>query len=182
MSMQEASMKEAPMQSSTGVPWWLVLMEGIFAVILGLLLFSAPGMTTAVMVQFIGIYWLVAGIFKIVSIFLDSSMWGWKLFAGVLGMIAGLLILQHPLWSPFVLAGTLVLVLGIQGLIFGVIGIVQAFAGGGWGPGLLGGLSVILGILLLSNVWIAALATPWVIGAFALIGGIAAVVQAFRMK
>jgi uncharacterized membrane protein HdeD (DUF308 family) len=182
MSMQEASMKEAPMQSSTGVPWWLVLMEGIFAVILGLLLFSAPAMTTAVMVQFIGIYWLVAGIFKVVSIFLDSSMWGWKLFAGVLGMIAGLLILQHPLWSPFVLAGTLVIVLGIQGIIFGVIGIVQAFSGAGWGPGLLGGLSVILGILLLSNVWIAALSTPWVIGAFALIGGIAAVVQAFRMK
>jgi uncharacterized membrane protein HdeD (DUF308 family) len=75
-----------------------------------------------------------------------------------------------------------VLVLGIQGIIFGVIGIVQAFSGGGWGPGLLGGLSVILGILLLSNVWIAALATPWVVGAFALIGGIAAVVQAFRMK
>jgi uncharacterized membrane protein HdeD (DUF308 family) len=182
MSMQEATMKEAPAQGSMGVPWWLVLIEGIFAIILGLLFFSAPGMTTAVVVQFLGIYWLVAGMFKIVSIFLDSSMWGWKLFAGVLGILAGLLILQHPIWSPFVVAGTLVIVLGIQGIIFGVIGLVQAFQGAGWGPGLLGVLSVVLGIALLSNVWISALATPWVVGAFALIGGIAAVVQAFRMK
>jgi uncharacterized membrane protein HdeD (DUF308 family) len=182
MSVQEASMKEAPVQGSMGVPWWLVLIEGIFAVILGLLLFSAPAMTSAVLVQFIGIYFLVAGMFKIISIFLDSSMWGWKLFAGVLGVIAGLLVLQHPIWAPFVLAGTLVIVIGIQGIIFGVVGLVQAFRGGGWGMGILAVLAIALGILLLGHVWIATLTTPWVVGAFALVGGIAAIVQAFRMK
>lgn len=170
------------MKVSKGVPWWLVLIEGIFAVILGLLLFSYPGATTAVMVQFLGIYWLVAGFFRIISIFIDSSMWGWKLFAGILGVVAGLLILQHPLWSPFVLAGTLVIILGIEGIIFGIIGLVQAFMGGGWGTGILGVLSIVLGLVLLGNVWITALATPWVLGAIAVIGGIAAVVQAFRMR
>jgi uncharacterized membrane protein HdeD (DUF308 family) len=176
------SAQAAPMQGSKGVPWWLVLIEGIFAVILGLLLFSYPGATTAVMVQFLGIYWLVAGMFRIISIFIDSSMWGWKLFAGILGVVAGLLILQHPLWSPFVVAGTLVIILGIQGIIFGVIGLVQAFMGGGWGVGILGALSIVLGLFLLANVWATALATPWVVGAFAVIGGIAAIVQAFRMR
>jgi len=182
MSMQEASMKNETMQSSMGVPWWLVLIEGIFAVILGLLLFSAPAMTTAVVVQFLGIYFLVAGMFRIISIFIDSHMWGWKLFAGILGVIAGLLVLQHPIWAPFVVAGTLVIVIGIEAIIFGVIGLVQAFNGGGWGIGILGVLSVALGILLLGHLWIAALTTPWVVGAFALVGGIAAIVQAFRMK
>ena len=176
------SAQAAPMKVSKGVPWWLVLIEGIFAVILGLLLFSYPGATAAVMVQFLGIYWLVAGFFRIISIFIDSSMWGWKLFAGILGIVAGLLILQHPLWSPFVVAGTLVIILGIEGIIFGIIGLVQAFMGGGWGTGILGVLSIVLGLVLLGNVWITALATPWLLGAIAVIGGIAAVVQAFRMR
>jgi uncharacterized membrane protein HdeD (DUF308 family) len=54
--------------------------------------------------------------------------------------------------------------------------------GGGWGEGILGVLSIVLGALLLANVWATALAAPWVLGAFAVIGGIAAIVQAFRMR
>lgn len=176
------SVKEAPVHGTQGMPWWLVLIEGIFAAIVGLLLFSAPGMTTAVLVQFLGIYWLVAGFIRIISIFIDSDMWGWKLLAGILGVVAGLLILQHPLWSPFVVGATLIIILGLVGIIFGIIGLVQAIRGSGWGEGILGVLSIVLGCLLLANVWVAALATPWILGAFAVIGGIAAVVQAFRMR
>ena len=64
---------------AAGLPWWAVLCEGIALIALGLLLLAAPGMTTLIVVQFVGIYWLVAGIFKIVTIFLDRSGWGWKL-------------------------------------------------------------------------------------------------------
>jgi len=35
------------------VPWWLVLLEGIALVILGILLFASPGMTTLILVQFL---------------------------------------------------------------------------------------------------------------------------------
>jgi len=68
-----AMVKEA---EAAGVPWWMVLIEGIALGILGLLLLASPGMSTFLLVQFVGIYWLVAGIFKIISIFLDSSGWG----------------------------------------------------------------------------------------------------------
>ncbi len=87
------------------VPWWLVLIQGIAGVIIGLLLLINPLKTTVFLVQFLGIYWFVSGIFGIVSIFLDKSMWGWKLFAGLLGIFAGVLILQHPLWSTAAGAG-----------------------------------------------------------------------------
>ena len=132
-----------------GVPWWLVLIEGISLIILGLLMLASPGMSTLILIQFVGIYWLVAGIFKIVSIFMDSTDWGWKLVGGILGILAGLIVLQHPLWSPLVIGATLIIILGVQGLIVGVIGLVQAFRGAGWGAGIIGAVSILIGLLLL---------------------------------
>ena len=112
-----------------GVPWWLVLIEGVSLIIVGLLMLASPGMSTLILIQFVGIYWLVAGIFKIVSIFIDSADWGWKLVGGILGILAGMIVLQHPIWSPLVIGATLIIILGVQGLIIGVVGLVQAFRG-----------------------------------------------------
>lgn len=165
-----------------GIPWWLVLIQGIAAVIIGILLLLYPAATLFVLIQFLGIYWMVSGIFGIVSIFIDSSMWGWKLFAGILGIIAGILILQHPIWSGLLVPTVLVFVLGIQGLIIGIVNLIQAFQGGGWGIGILGALSIVFGIILIGSPFVAALALPWVAGIFALVGGIFGIIAAFRLK
>jgi uncharacterized membrane protein HdeD (DUF308 family) len=169
-------------QSEPQIPWWLVLLEGIALIIIGLMLLAKPGMTTVIAVQIIGIYWLVGGVFKIISIFLDSSMWGWKLFAGIVGILAGIVILQHPIWSPLVVGGTLVVILGIEGLIYGGISVFQAFKGAGWGVGILGVISILFGILLLANVWVFTFSLPWAIGILSIVGGIVAIVMAFRLK
>ena len=52
-------------------PLWLVLLEGIAALILGFLLLTNTPETVFVVVQFVGVYWLIDGIFRLVSIFLD---------------------------------------------------------------------------------------------------------------
>lgn len=165
-----------------GFPWWAVLIQGIFAIIIGILLLTYPGATTLVIVQFIGIYWLVSGIFSLVGIFMDRSMWGWKLFAGVIGILAGLAIMRHPLWSTFLLPTVLVIFLGIDGLIIGVIGLIAAFQGGGWAAGILGVLSLLFGLLLLFSPFIAALALPWIYGFLGIIGGLTAMFAAFRQR
>ena len=165
-----------------GIPWWLILLQGIALVILGLLLLTSPGATLLILVQFLGIWWLVQGLFQIVSIFIDSSLWGWKLFAGILGIVAGIIILQHPLWSAILVPGVVIIILGIQALIFGVVELVQAFQGGGWGIGLLGALSIIFGIVLLAHPLIGVAVLPFVLGGFGLVGGIAAVVAAFTLR
>ena len=125
---------------------------------------------------------MVGGIFKIISIFLDSSMWGWKLAAGILGILAGLVVLNHPLWSPLVVFGTLVVMLGIQGIIYGGISVFSAFKGAGWGAAILGVLNIIIGIYLLLNIGAATLAAPWAMAILAIVGGIAAIVMAFRLR
>jgi uncharacterized membrane protein HdeD (DUF308 family) len=166
----------------TGFPWWLVLLEGIAAAIVGLFLLTAPGATLFVLIQVLGIYWLVGGIFRIVGIFIDNSLWGWKLVGGVLGILAGIVVLQHPLWSSVLVPAVYLVVLGIQGLVLGGVSLVMAFRGEGWGVGILGVLSIVFSLILLFNVWIGVAALPFLLGAFGVVGGILAIVAAFMMR
>src|SRR5947209_4688881 len=136
---------------SMSIPWWLVLLEGIAAVIIGLFLLMSPGITLLFLVQVAGFFWLFGGILRIVSIFVDSSLWGWKLIGGIIGVLAGILVLQHPIWSTLLVPAVYVIILGIQGIIVGVTSLVVAFSGGGWGAGILGVLSIVFGIILLLN-------------------------------
>jgi len=164
------------------LPWWMVFIEGIALVILGILLLAKPGMTSLIVVQFMGIYWFIAGIFKIISIFVDSELWGWKLFAGIVGIAAGIAVIQHPLWSTAVVGNTLIIFLGIGGIIMGGVSIYQGYKGAGVVTGILGVVSLILGIVLLLHAWVFTLSLPWVLGILALAGGIATIVASFRLK
>src|SRR5215213_8059509 len=164
------------------LPWWLVLLEGIAAAIIGLFLLTAPGATLFVLIQVLGIFWLVGGLFRLISIFLDSALWGWKLVGGVLGILAGIVVLQHPVWSSVLVPAIYIIILGIQGLILGGVNLVMAFRGEGWGIGILGALSIVFGLVLLFNVWIGVAALPFVLGAVGIVGGGAAIAIAFAMR
>ncbi|MEZ4517304.1 MAG: DUF308 domain-containing protein [Chloroflexota bacterium] len=172
----------AHLQPPSDPPWWLILIEGIALIIIGALFLINPAKTAVIATMVLGIYWLVSGVLSIVSIFIDSSAWGWKLLVGALGIIAGIIILQHPLWSPAVVGATLIIILGIQGILMGIMQLIMALQGGGWGLAIIGVISLVIGVILLFNVWIAAVSLPWVIGIFAIIGGILAVIEAFRER
>ena len=163
-------------------PWWAILIQGIFSIIIGILLLAYPGATTLVIVQFIGIYWLITGIFSLVGIFMDKAMWGWKLFAGVIGILAGLSIMRHPLWSTIMLPTVMVIFMGISGLFIGVAGLIGAFKGGGWAAGILGALSMLFGLILLGSPFIAALTLPWIYGVLGIVGGFSAIFAALRQR
>lgn len=168
--------------------WWLVLIEGIALVVIGAIMLWAPAKTKldtySVLVALLGIYWIVAGILALVNMFMDHTAWGWKLFIGIVSIIAGGYILMYPIASALVLPRIFVLVLGLWGILQGILYLVLAFKGGGWGLGILGGLLILLGIYLVAN-WTApgmGLATIWAAAITALIGGIVLIVQAFRQR
>src|SRR3984893_1168042 len=140
-----------------GTPWWMLLLEGIAALVIGLFLITSPGMTVLVLTQFVGFFWLFTGILSLVNLFMDSSQWGWKLAGGILGILAGLAVIRNPLWSALLLPTLLVIMLGIQGLVQGVVKFVQAFRGGGLGSVVLGLLHFAFGIILLSSLLMSAL-------------------------
>src|SRR5215207_2496745 len=133
----------AESMEGTTTPWWLVLLEGIFAAIFGLLLLTAPGATLIFLVQVLGFYLFIDGILRVVSIFIDHSLWGLKVVVGILGLIAGIVVLQHPLWSAIALPAYLVYFIGFLAMFQGFGGLIQAFRGGGWSAGILGVLSVV---------------------------------------
>ena len=78
--------------------WWLVLLEGIAGLILGLLTLTRPEFVATVIVLFIAIWAIWGGIFRIVAAIrlrkeLDSE---WLLiFGGAVSILFGLMLLKH---------------------------------------------------------------------------------------
>jgi uncharacterized membrane protein HdeD (DUF308 family) len=169
-------------------PWWLTLIAGISALIIGAILLWAPAKTKIetyqLLVAILGIYWLVEGIFEIIAIFIDHSMWGWKLFIGIISIAAGAYILSYPIASGLALPKIFALVLGIWGLMYGIILLIMAFSGGGWGAGILGVLGIIFGLALTINYTATGMGISmvWSAAVLGVIGGIALIVQAFRQR
>ena len=101
---------------------------------------------------------------------------------GLLGIAAGLLVLNHPLFAAVLLPATLVFYLGVLGIVMGILAIIGGFSGGGIGSFIFGVLNLLIGILLLSSPVAATLAVPFVFGILLLIEGIALIVWAFRVR
>jgi uncharacterized membrane protein HdeD (DUF308 family) len=169
-------------------PWWLTLISGILAVIVGATLLwgglANKVQTYMLIVTLIGIWWMVQGIFDIIGIFIDKSMWGWKLFIGIISIFAGYYVLAYPIVSAIALPKIFVLVLGIWGLMYGIILLIMAFQGGGWGAGILGVLGIIFGISLMANYYMPGmgLAMLWTAALFAFFGGFVMIFRAFQQR
>ncbi|MBK7216513.1 MAG: DUF308 domain-containing protein [Candidatus Promineofilum sp.] len=164
------------------MPWWIPLIEGIALLIVGVLLLTSPIETTLRLTRILGLFWFVGGIFEIVSIFIDRSAWGWKLIGGLIGLWAGYYLIMTPVAGALILGFTVIVFLGIQALLMGIVHLVQALRGAGWGIGLLGIINLIFGVILLSNTLIGIASLPLIIGIFAIIGGIGTIFMAFRLR
>ena len=164
--------------------WWLVLLQGIASLILGLMLFIVPAITLPALVVFLGAYWLVMGIFSIIGIFIGYSRahWGWALFSGILGIIAGILVLSSPLLAAILLPAILAVIIAIQGILIGIVSLIHGFKGSGGGAIAIGIVSMAFGAVLLIWPLYAGFTMVIVIAVFAILGGIAAIVNSFQIR
>ena len=152
--------------------WWVFLLQGFAGIIIGLMLITEPGATLVALTTVLGFYWLITGVLALVQVFVDrATPWVWSLLAGLVGILAGLFVLRHPLVAALTVPTVLVIILGIQGLVIGAVQIIGGFKGGGIGPFILGAINVLVGILLLGSPLAAALAVPLVFGVLLLIQG-----------
>jgi uncharacterized membrane protein HdeD (DUF308 family) len=136
--------------------YWITLARSVLAVILGLALILQPEKTRPMLVNFMGMFWLMAGIM--------SLRWGTtgerarraSVVAGIVGIVAGALVLIRFLIID-VLGQQVVYV--ILGILIGLIGLVHVLEGVRTGPDrlrqrswtgtLLGALEIGLGLVLL---------------------------------
>jgi len=163
--------------------WWVFLLQGFAGIIIGLMLITEPGATLVALTTVLGFYWLITGVLALVQVFVDrATPWIWSLLAGLVGILAGLFVLRHPLVAALTVPTVLVIILGIQGLVIGAVQIIGGFKGGGIGPFILGAINVLVGILLLGSPLAAVLAVPLVFGVLLLIQGAGLMILAFRVR
>jgi len=151
----------------------ILLFGGIVSLVFGILLFTQTTATLAVIMLLVGLTWFIQGVVTLVAIFIDKQAWGWKLFGGIIGVAAGLLVLQNPIASTLAVPAVLSILLGIFGVLIGVSALIAAFQGEGWGVGIFGAVSLLIGLLLMFNSIVGGQALVWMTALlFVIQGGI----------
>src|SRR4051794_23863521 len=96
-----------PVIRQAGKSWWLLLLWGVSMIVLGLYLIFQPGMTAVVLVQVMAVFWLVGGAFDVADAVLNKTdpQRVWRIVGGLIGIIAGGIILINPLLGTFIAIG-----------------------------------------------------------------------------
>jgi uncharacterized membrane protein HdeD (DUF308 family) len=161
--------------------WWAQLLRGIAAVLFGLAALLWPGMTLLVLLVIFALYALVDGLFAIVAGIRDTGGRRWLLLAeGVLGLLAGLVVLFWPGTTALVL----VYVISAWAIFTGLLKVIMSISfrrqvENWWLMGLGGALSLIFGGILGFLPGAGLLTLVWLVGIYALILGVALIALGF---
>jgi uncharacterized membrane protein HdeD (DUF308 family) len=172
-------MKQLGQRSSTSL-----FVFGALAVVFGVIAAIFPVATALTLVVLWGCYALIDGIVAGVMAFrpAEGSSRGLLILTAIVGILAGLFAIFHPISSGVALAW----VLGIWLLVRGVMEIISAFSGqretSRWLLVLGGLLWLAAGVLMVSFPGVAALSISLWIGVLAIIWGIVLVVVGFRVR
>jgi uncharacterized membrane protein HdeD (DUF308 family) len=163
-------------------PWWLLLLWGVLTIVIGLAFLLSPAVTTIMFVTFLGAYWLVGGIFVLAGLAVDRTNMALKLLLASVNVLAGLLILLHPIYSTIFAIEFLVLFLGFWACFIGAVHLYHAFSSKDTGNGILGAISIVFGILLLLHSVAVVVILPFVAGGFCMISGLTTMYVAYVAK
>lgn len=165
--------------------WALLLLWGLSWIILGLFLVFRPGITAILLVQFMAVFWVVGGVIDLMSglSHADQPGRGWRIFGGILGAVAGVILIVHPILGTIVTIAFQYFLLAFAAIVVGVINMFGGFKPTlSWGGSLLGLVQVILGIFLVTHPMMGMLAYVPTLGCIIIVGGIVTIVAAFRVK
>jgi uncharacterized membrane protein HdeD (DUF308 family) len=95
----------------------LTAILGVLSVIVGFALLRTPFQSIEVFIFVLGVFWLVQGIMTLVAAFAQTAGRNWRLLSGLLGILAGAIVLVYPISS----AVTLALVGGVWLVILGAM-------------------------------------------------------------
>jgi uncharacterized membrane protein HdeD (DUF308 family) len=158
------------------------LLGGLTAAIFGVILLIRTEEALGLLMILLGLWWLIQGAFMVFSVFVDRTDMWWKLFVGVIGLAAGVIVLANPVESAAVLGSTIAIILGILGILIGVVAVIGSFRGGGFGALVFGIISALIGLLFVFNPLSTASVTVTVLAVLLIIDGIAGMYLAIRYK
>ncbi|HUJ34980.1 MAG TPA: DUF308 domain-containing protein [Solirubrobacteraceae bacterium] len=105
--------------------WWLAILIGVLSIVAGIIVVLKPSNSLSTLAVIFGIFILIDGIVEIVAAIAgDSESRGLLAVIGTLSVIAGVLLIRHPLGGVRAVA----LLLGIWLIAAGVVRLIGAFA------------------------------------------------------
>jgi uncharacterized membrane protein HdeD (DUF308 family) len=169
-----------------GEYWWLFLLRGIFALVLGIMGFPMPGTSLAILMIFLGFYMLMDGMFSIMAAVTErtaTKRWGWRLGLGIFGVLAGVV----TFFNPFATAIALFYLIAFWGMVIGISETIMAIRlrkqihGEGWYI-LTGAVSIIFSVLILLDPLAGAITLTFLFGAYAAVIGLLLILLSFRLR
>lgn len=194
MVVTEEAVRNPVALCSLAENWWVFLLRGLLALVLAIIAFLMPAESLLALTLVYGAFSLVDGVFSLISAVRKirrGKRWGWLVFRGVIGIVAGVVVLILPWFSTWVLAAFLWVSIGVWSLSIGFVEILTAWrlrkeiSGEIWLV-LSGLLSIALGLLV---VWMfvtrpieSFLVAGWVVGGYAALLGCFTILLAFRLR
>lgn len=110
-------------RKTTGA-WWIVFLIGIVGIVVGVLSFIHPGNVALVIFYLVAAWLIIAGFFSIISALLRATGVEWlAIIGGILSVIIGIIFLFHPTSSIL----SIVWLLGLFALVYGIFQVIKAF-------------------------------------------------------
>ena len=181
-SIQESIAQAA---QAVGRSWWVILLYGIVGVIFGIMAIMRPMEAAVALAWAAGIMALVEAVISFFALFSKDApvSKGWLLFYAVISAIFGVLAIMNPM----IMAGSLVIVLGLWLIIAGIYRIVFAIRvrkviDGEWWMILAGVLGILLGVMFIAEPVAGVVTSALWIGILAQVYGIFQIMASFRIR
>lgn len=166
--------------------WWVLALRGIVAILFGAVALYWPQLTLLVLVSLFAGYAIFSGIVSVAGAIRNHTHddhWWLFLIIGLVGIGAGAITIIHPAITGVVL----VMVIGANALVTGVLDIVAAIRlrreiHGEWLLALSGMAAVVFGVLVFLYPAAGALALVGVIGLYAFITGLLLIAAALHLR
>jgi len=166
--------------------WWVFMVQGVLAVIFGILALAAPNLTGEALILLFAIWVTVDGILALIgSVGAAEAQEPWwpLVFTGILGIGIGVVTFK---W-PGVTVVALLALIAVWSILRGVMELVAAvrlrreIKGEFW-LGLSGVLSILFGALVVAYPASGALAVVWIIGLYAVLFGATLIALGFKLR
>ena len=163
----------------------MFLFRGIAAVLFGVIALVWPKMTLSALVFVFGVFAVISGVTAIAAALRNTDLpgWGFILFEGILGILAGAIALA---W-PGITALAFLYLLAFWAILTGISEVVAPLSfpmsGGRATLSVLAGLiSIIFGILIAAQPSSGLLAVVWLIGVYAIVFGVMYIAAYFESR
>lgn len=152
----------------------LVLLQAVICIVVGAVLVAMPTLGWLGLAFLLGLYWTVRGIATVGHAHVEPGYMAGKGLVAALTLVAGVVALQAPLFGVFEIGVSIVLFLGLQAMVSGVIEMVVGSRDNAHGISILGLTNFAIGLALIMYPLVPMSFLTAALGGVAIVGGLLA--------